>query len=169
MGLTDQQVLAGLALIRERLRPFVAVETPPDTAVPTADVFLYRKADGSVEVEIPASAWFGLSVADLSAGLPPSSEARQWLAEHELAAQRLMYQIDPRASALLRITECAVAHQKDFLDHSTGHHKPLTRTAVPQEIGLHCRNSLRLHPAGCRMKSSVMSWPGRASRSRGGQ
>jgi RNA polymerase sigma-54 factor len=137
MGLTEQQALAGLALIRERLRPFVAVEAPQDTAVPTADVFLYRRADGSVEVEVPSSGWFGLSVADLSAGLPASSEARRWLAEHELAAQRLIYQIDRRANALLRIAECAVVHQKDFLDHGAGHHRPLTRTAVAQEIGLH--------------------------------
>jgi len=138
MGLSEGQVLAGLALVRERLRPFVAVDTSAAAAgVPTADVFLYRRPDGSVEVEVPASAWFGLQVADLSAGLPAASEARQWLTEHELAARRLLYQIDRRAGALLRITECAVMHQKDFLDHGAGYHRPLTRTAVALEIGLH--------------------------------
>lgn len=137
-GLPEDQVLAGLAIIKERLRPYVAVETEPtDTPVPTADVFLYSRPDGSLEVEVPASTWFGLTVADLSAGVPASSEARQWLAEHELAAQRLIYQIDRRANALLRITECAVAYQKDFLNHGAGHHRPLTRTAVAEEIGLH--------------------------------
>ncbi|MGN7200843.1 RNA polymerase factor sigma-54 [Arthrobacter sp. SAFR-044] len=138
MGLSEEQVLAGLAMVRERLRPFVAVETSAAAAgVPTADVFLYRRADGSVEVEVPASAWFGLQVVDLSAGLPAASEAKQWLTDHELAARRLLYQIDRRAGALLRITECAVTHQKDFLDHGAGQHRPLTRTAVAQEIGLH--------------------------------
>lgn len=138
MGLTEAQVLAGLALVRERLRPFAAADTEPEAAaVPPADVFLYRQPDGTLEVEVPASAWFGLTVVDLSAGLPASAEAKQWLAEHELAAQRHLYQIDRRASALLRITECAVAHQKAFLDHGAGHHQPLTRTAVAQEIGLH--------------------------------
>ncbi|RDV09377.1 hypothetical protein DXK94_13385 [Arthrobacter sp. RT-1] len=138
MGITEREVLAGLALIKERLRPFAAVETTAaDAAVPTADVFLYRRPDGSLEVEVPASAWFGLHVVDLSEGLRGSPEAKQWLAEHELSAQRLMYQIDRRANALLRITECAVIHQKDFLDHGTSGHRPLTRTAVAQEIGLH--------------------------------
>ena len=138
MGLSEEQVLAGLAMVRERLRPFVAVETSAAPAgVPTADVFLYRRPDGSVEVEVPASAWFGLQVVDLSAGLPAASGAKQWLTDHELAARRLLYQIDRRAGALLRITECAVTHQKDFLDHGAGHHRPLTRTAVALEIGLH--------------------------------
>lgn len=138
MGITQQEVMAGLAIIRARLRPFAAFETSATSdAVPTADVFLYRRPDGSLEVEVPASAWFGLQMVDLSEGLRASSDAKQWLAEHELAAQRLIYQIDRRANALLRITECAVTHQKDFLDHGTGHHRPLTRTAVAQEIGLH--------------------------------
>lgn len=138
MGLPEEQVLAGLAMVRERLRPFVAVDTSAAAAgVPTADVFLYRLPDGSLEVEVPASAWFGLQVVDLSAGLPAASGAKQWLTDHELAARRLLYQIDRRAGALLRITECAVGHQKDFLNNGAGHHQPLTRTAVAQEIGLH--------------------------------
>lgn len=138
MGITEQQVVAGLALIRDRLRPFAAVEANvTDNAAPTADVFLYRRPDGSLEVEVPTSAWFGLQVVDLSEGLRATGEAKQWLAEHELAAQRLTYQIDRRADALLRITACAVTYQKDFLDHGNGHHYPLTRTAVAQEVGLH--------------------------------
>lgn len=138
MGLTEGQVLAGLAIVRERLRPFVAAVTDEtDPGVPAADVFLYRRPDGSMEVEVPSSAWFGLQVVDLSAGLPAESGAQQWLAEHERAAHQLIYQIDRRANALLRITECAVMHQKDFLVHGAGHHRPLTRTAVALEIGLH--------------------------------
>ncbi|WP_457946080.1 hypothetical protein ACTAQI_11895 [Pseudarthrobacter sp. alpha12b] len=138
MGLSEDQVRAGLALVKDRLRPFVAVETrAADAGVPTADVFLYHRPDGSLEVEVPASGWFGLQVADLSAGLPAASGAKQWLTEHELAARRLLYQIDRRAGALLRITECAVTHQRDFLDHGAGHHRPLTRTAVANEVGLH--------------------------------
>lgn len=138
LGLSQNQVLQGLAMVRERLRPFATFEAgPADHAVPTADVFLYRTPDGDIEVEVPASAWFGLRMADLSAGLHASTEAKQWLAEHELAARRLIYQVDRRANILLRVTECAVARQKDFLEHGDGHHRPLTRTAVAGEIGLH--------------------------------
>lgn len=138
LGIPKDEVLDGLAIIQSRLRPFADVETRHrDSPVPTADVFLYRAPDGSVEVEVPASTWFGLRTVDLSKGLCADSVARRWLAEHELAAQRLMYQVDRRANVLLRITEAAVARQKDFLDHGGGHHAPLTRTAVAQDIGLH--------------------------------
>ncbi|WP_314214349.1 hypothetical protein [Pseudarthrobacter equi] len=138
MGLTPDQVLAGLDIIRDRLKPFAAfVANEAEAPAPTADVFLYRRPDGSLEVEVPASAWFGLQVADLATGVPAASGAKEWLAGHEHAARRLLYQVDRRAGALLRITECAVAHQKAFLEHGPGHHHPLTRTAVAQEIGLH--------------------------------
>ncbi|SLK13652.1 RNA polymerase factor sigma-54 [Arthrobacter sp. P2b] len=172
MGLTEQQVLAGLAVIKDRLRPFAAVETSTtDAAAPTADVFLYRRPDGSLEVEVPASVWFGLHVVDLSLGLRASTDAKQWLAEHEVAAQRLIYQIDRRANALLRITECALTHQKDFLDHGRSHHHPLTRTAVAQEIGLHpstvsravSGKRLRL-PSGAVADLSCLFGKGQASR-----
>ncbi|MET1087148.1 MAG: hypothetical protein ABWY04_08510 [Arthrobacter sp.] len=138
LGITDAEALEGLAIIRARLRPFAAAEiTAQDAAAPTADVFLYRARDGSLEVEVPASAWFGLRTVDLSEGLGGAPEARQWLAEHELAAQRLIYQVDRRAGVLLRVTEYAARQQNDFLDRGDGHHRPLTRTAVAQELGLH--------------------------------
>lgn len=138
MGISEDLASDGLAIIQNRLRPFAAVERlQSDTPVPTADVFLYRMSDGALEVEVPTSAWFGLSIVDLAAGLRGSTEARQWLAEHEQAAQRLIYQVDRRADALLRITQCAAGQQKDFLDLGGGHHRPLTRTAVAQELGLH--------------------------------
>ena len=138
MGITEDEALDGLAIIKQRLRPFAAAEmTERDAPVPTADVFLYRTPDGSLEVEVPASAWFGLRTVDLSQGLRGAPEARQWLAEHELAAQRLIYQVDRRADVLVRITQCAASQQKNFLDHGDGHHRPLTRTAVAQELGLH--------------------------------
>ncbi|KQQ90780.1 hypothetical protein [Arthrobacter sp. Leaf137] len=137
-GLTEDEVLTGLAIIKERLKPFVAfMANEPAHPASSADVFLYRRQDGSLEVEVPASAWFGLQVADLGAGLPEQSGAKEWLVGHELAAQRLLYQIDRRAGALLRITECAVQHQKEFLEHGSSRHQPLTRTDVAKEIGVH--------------------------------
>lgn len=138
LGIPEHQAADGLAIVRNRLRPFAAVETSDrDAPVPAADVFLYRAPGGALDVEVPASAWFGLTTADLSQGLHGASEAKQWLAEHELAARRLIYQVDRRADVLLRITQYAAGLQKDFLDHGDGHHYPLTRTAVAQQIGLH--------------------------------
>ena len=138
LGITEADAMEGLAIIKTKLRPYAAAELAGrDAPVPTADVFLYRAADGSVDVEVPASAWFGLRTVDLSAGLGGAPEARQWLAEHELAAQRLIYQVDRRADVLRRITEYAAGRQQDFLDRGTGYHVPLTRTAVAQELGLH--------------------------------
>lgn len=159
LGLSGEQVLQGLATVRERLRPFAAFESgPADTVVPSADVFLYRARNGEVEVEVPGSAWFGLTMANLSEGLHGSAEAAQWLATHELAAQRLIYQVDRRANILLRVTECAVARQKDFLDHGERHHRPLTRTAVAQDIGLHPSTVSRaVHGKRVRLPSGVIA------------
>ena len=74
MGITVGEVGNGLAIIRERLRPFAVAETSPvDTPAPGADVFLYRQPDGSIQVEVPTSSWFGLRTVDLAAGLGGAS------------------------------------------------------------------------------------------------
>ncbi|MEX5270887.1 hypothetical protein [Kocuria sabuli] len=138
LGIPQAEVESGLALIRDRLRPFAVVETTStDSRVPGADVLLYRNPDGFLEVEVPTSAWLGLRVADLSAGIRDAAEARAWLAEHELAARRLIRQVDGRADVLLRVTRVAVEHQREFLESGPGRHRALTRTAVAQDLGLH--------------------------------
>lgn len=138
MGISEEEVTDGLAIIRARLRPFVVVEMSPiDTPELSADVFLYSNPDGSIEVEVPTSSWFGLRAVDLAAGLGNVPEARQWLAGHELAARQLIRQVDGRADVLLRVTRFAVAHQSGFLEHGPGHHRALTRTAVAKELGVH--------------------------------
>lgn len=138
MNLSTDEVLGGLAIIRTRLRPFAVAETSAaETPEPGADVFLYRLPDGSLEVEVPDSSWFGLRVVDLAAGLGDAREARDWLAAHELAARQLIRQVDGRANVLLRVTRCAAARQNGFLEHGPGLHRPLTRTEVAEELGIH--------------------------------
>lgn len=138
MGLTQREVEHGLALIRSRLRPFAIPDAEPDKPpAQPADVFLYRRADGTLEVEVPTSSWFGLRVADLAQGLEAAGEARHWLAAHELAARQLIRQVDSRADVLLRVARYAAEFQREFLDHGPAAHRPLTRTAVAGELGLH--------------------------------
>lgn len=138
MAIPMEDVEGALVIIRSRLRPFAVVETAPtNTAVPGADVFLYRNTDGSVEVEVPTSVWLGLKVVDFSARLGAAPEARQWWAQHEAEARRLVRQVDGRANVLLRVARLAVARQRGFLEHGPGQHQTLTRTAVAQELGVH--------------------------------
>lgn len=141
MNLPAVEVQEALVIIRARLRPFVLFEqNEMETAVRTADVLLYRQPDGSLDVEVPSSAWFGLTVVDLAAGLGEAGgteEAKQWLAEHEQSARRLISQLDGRADVLRRVALAAVSHQQEFLSHGPAFHRALTRTAVAQEIGIH--------------------------------
>lgn len=138
MNVPVDEVLDGLAIIRTRLRPFAVAETDAaDNPEPGADVFLYRRPDGSLDVEVPDSSWFGLRVVDLAAGLGDAPEARHWLAAHELAAHQLIRQVDGRANVLLRVTRCAATHQRGFLENGPGLHQALTRTEVATELGIH--------------------------------
>ncbi|WP_197060659.1 RNA polymerase factor sigma-54 [Arthrobacter sp. L77] len=138
LGLTEDDVRNGLIIIQTRLRPFAMVETNPiDVPSQCADVLLYGNADGSLDVEVPDSVWFGLSVVDLAAGLDDVPEAKQWLADHEAAARRLILQLDSRANVLMRVAGYAAEHQRRFLESGPSFHRPLTRTAVAQELGLH--------------------------------
>lgn len=138
MNISREQTSERLAIVRARLRPFVLFGlNEVDAPRHAADVLLYRQSDGSVDVEVPSSTWFGLRVVDLASGLENAAEAKHWLAEHEQLARRLVRQLDGRADVLRRVTEAALLYQRGFLDCGPSAHQARTRTSVAQEIGVH--------------------------------
>ncbi|QCU76975.1 hypothetical protein E7744_01085 [Citricoccus sp. SGAir0253] len=137
LGITPAQAAQAFEVVRRRLRPAVRWdEAEPPARVP-ADVFVYRAADGGLDVEVPASAWFGLAIAPVPAAVAASAEARAWLRGHEDRARRLLAQIDARASVLERVARAAVGFQRGFLEAGADRHRPLTRTALAHELGMH--------------------------------
>lgn len=137
LGVTPGQAAQAFDVVRHRLRPYVSFDETEATPRTPADAFAYRNADGGFDVEVPTSAWFGLTVATIPAQVAASAEARDWLRGHEASARRLMAQIDARASMLLRVARAALEHQREFLDAGPDRHRPLTRTALAQELGVH--------------------------------
>lgn len=138
LGVAPTMIEAALELVRRRLRPFAWFEDSTRDAPPRLpDVLVHRSPEDQLEVEVPGSAWFGLRVVDLSAEIGDSGEARSWLAQHERAARQLVRQIDARADVLARVTALAVTHQRAYLQVGDSGHRPLTRTAVANELGLH--------------------------------
>lgn len=136
-GLSHNEVVQGLELIRTRLRPFaLAPEAERNDASP-ADIFLYRNSDGTLEVEVPASSWFGLRVAERDPGLKLDRDSREWIERYENQARLLLRQLDTRAEILLRITAYAAARQSGYLEHGPKAHQNLTRTNVAVELGVH--------------------------------
>lgn len=137
LALPRATVEEAVRLARTLLRPFVAVRTADEPPARHADVIIHRDPDDGLVVEVPDSAWFGLRIADLASGPADTAEARAWLSGHEAAARRLLHQLDARADVLTRVTTVAVGHQRAFLEVGDAAHRPLTRTAVAAELGLH--------------------------------
>ncbi|WP_433158570.1 helix-turn-helix domain-containing protein [Kribbella sp. CA-247076] len=136
--ISPAEVGEAFCLVRERLRPVAVVEIPegPEfTAFP--DVFVYRAADGHVEVEVPDSGWFGLALAEVQPAVLADAYASAWLAGHEREARELLRQVDTRASVLRRVATYLVDRQAGYFDGGPAAHVPLTRTDVARALGLH--------------------------------
>lgn len=135
--LSPNEVAQGVELIRTKLRPFaLAPEAERNDASP-ADIFLYRNSDGTLEVEVPASSWFGLRVTEREPGLNLDRDSREWLERYQGQARLLLRQLDTRAEILLRITAYAANRQSGYLEHGPRAHRDLTRTNVAFELGVH--------------------------------
>lgn len=137
LGVSEEDVRCAAVLIRSRLRPFVATFPPTVEPRRQPDVFAYRDGPDGLRVEVPDSAWFGLQVALVAPEIDATPEARSWLAPHDVAARRLVHQLDARADVLTRVAGYAVARQRAFIMHGPTAHLPLTRTAVAHALGLH--------------------------------
>ncbi|MEV0029834.1 hypothetical protein [Nocardia sp. NPDC050793] len=137
LGVTEADLTHATELIRSRLRPFVSIRPSRPALRQQPDVFLYPDGPNTFRVEVPNSAWFGLRVTALAPEIVADAEARSWLAPHDVAARRLLHQIDARADVLTRVAGVAVDRQRAFIAHGPMDHVPLTRTAIAKELGLH--------------------------------
>lgn len=139
LHISPQAARSGFRLVRTRLRPMVCVEVAERTPKPAGfpDVFVYRNPAGGLEVEVPDSAWFGLSLAEVEPAVRADAVASSWLAGHERAAQDLLRQIDTRGSVLRRVATYLVDRQTGYFERGVAAHVPLTRTAVAGELELH--------------------------------
>ena len=144
LGVDRADVAAAFSLVRSRLRPIAVITrepTPPPRSFP--DIFVSRGESGCVQVDLADSRWFGLRTVAVSPELRADEEASAWVREHERDAQKLLKQLDVRASVLQRVATVAVQRQAGFFDHGPAGHVPLTRTEVASELGLHASTVAR--------------------------
>jgi RNA polymerase sigma-54 factor len=138
LGVDRASVGDAFRLVRARMRPSAAVESPVPVAVRAApDVFVYRDRAGALEVEVADSTWFGLRLAAVPRHLRADAEAVAWLDPHERAARLLLQQLDGRAGVLRRVASWVVHRQAGFFDRGPAGHVHLTRTEVAGVLGLH--------------------------------
>ena len=144
LGVDRAAVAAAFSLVRSRLRPIAVITrepTPPPRSFP--DIFVSRGESGCLQVDLADSRWFGLRTVAVSPELRADEGASAWVREHERDAQRLLKQLDVRASVLQRVATVAVQRQAGFFDHGPAGHVPLTRTEVASELGLHASTVAR--------------------------
>jgi RNA polymerase sigma-54 factor len=144
LGVDQAAVAAAFSLVRSRLRPSAVITrepTPPPRSFP--DIFVSRGESGCLQIDLADSRWFGLRTVALSPELRADEQASAWVREHERDAQKLLKQLDVRASVLQRVATVAVQRQAAFFDHGPAGHVPLTRTEVASELGLHASTVAR--------------------------
>ncbi len=126
-----------IELVATRLRPYVAIDSAQDPQRAAPDVIVCRGGIGRLRVEVPDSRWFGIRIARVPAAYRDDPTAMTWLRPHRTAAHNLLKQIDIRANVLTAVAEAAVTHQRSFFESGLCSHRPLTRTTLAHELGLH--------------------------------
>lgn len=133
-GTTEAAVLAAVAVLRARTRPFVALAGAGPRARPT-DVVFGGSGDGPLRVHVAGPAALGLRRVDDP--LPADPEARRWWAPYRTEAGRLLAAVEARATMLARVAESLAVHQEGYIRHGPAHHVPLRRSELARELDVH--------------------------------
>lgn len=135
LGSSEQEVAEVVALLRERLRPFVCLPSDAARSAPTDVVFTRSSAiDGRLTAHVAEPAAVGLRRVD---DLPAAPEARAWLAPHRDAADRLLAAIAARSRMLQRVADELADRQPGFIEGGAAAHVPLRRREVATALSVH--------------------------------
>jgi RNA polymerase sigma-54 factor len=156
LGATTGEVVAARDFIRAHLRPYPVAEEADlapwqrerGPGLITPDVVVRLDPKGQIEVEVPESRRYALSIgaeyrryADLiEAGAPTtslSSEERKHVATHVQEARQFIGHIRERRATMKRVATYVMARQEAFLRGGPRHLAPLTRAEVADALGLH--------------------------------
>ncbi|MEP7354511.1 MAG: RNA polymerase factor sigma-54, partial [Acidobacteriota bacterium] len=67
----------------------------------------------------------------------PNKDVRNYVKERYASAIQLMKNIEQRKQTILRVCQCIVARQDEFLEHGIDHLKPMMIKEIAEEIGVH--------------------------------
>lgn len=67
----------------------------------------------------------------------PNKDVRNYVKERYASAIQLMKNIEQRKQTILRVCQCIVGRQIDFLEHGLEHLKPMMIKEIAEEIGVH--------------------------------
>lgn len=146
LGVDRACVVAARDLIRARLRPFPVLDAPlrgghePPYA---PDIVIELDPDGlELRIELAEERRFALRVSPSydavragSSCLDPGERRR--IAEQASSARAFVRRLHERWSTIRRVTEHAVAYQREFVLRGPAALRPLTRSAVASELGIH--------------------------------
>lgn len=156
LGVGQEEVLEGRDFIRSHLRPYpmsdqvdrAAWQRPGGGGTITPDIVVRLTTEGELEVEVVESRRFCLTISPLyhryarqiETGAPMSglsAPERRHVANQVQEARQFIHHIHERRATMHRVAAYVMARQRDYLRFGPRHLKPLTRSEVSEELGLH--------------------------------
>lgn len=134
-GAAESDVVAAVALLRERTRPFVALPGRAPRSAPTDVVFTLPDPGGPIVAHVADLASVGLG--RVSDPLPDSAEARAWAAPHREAADRLFTAVAARSRIVQQVADQLAARQRGFLVGGSAAHVTLRRAELAEALSVH--------------------------------
>lgn len=148
LGVRSKEVIAAWHIIRTQLNPYPAHAAPGDrgsnqVVLARPDVVI-RSTDMGFVAEVVERGRYQLGldptyrmVAGLRHGQGVSTEERQQVRQYAARAQFFIDCIRQRWDTLQKIADALITSQADFLANGVQHLKPLTRSQIADQLGLH--------------------------------
>ncbi len=151
LHISEEDVIQAQSFIVKNLYPYPLLlledASLREDMVWRADLIINKQVAGNrfkYTVEYPASDLLQLRISKNfktarvgSSAIAVSSEDQEWIQDHIMRANAFIAAVQQRWVTLQRIGDHIIALQQDYLEFGPLHHKPLTRVAVAEELGLH--------------------------------
>lgn len=115
-----------------------AIREKADFVIP--DVVVFRNKDGSYGVELNQRAMPSVRLNEKYCSLAEHAATerdRQFFKSHQQEANFFLKSIEQRNTTLLKVSECIVRHQQDFMEHGESCMHPMVLKSVAEEIDMH--------------------------------
>jgi RNA polymerase sigma-54 factor len=150
LGVAQPAIAVAANFITSNLYPYplnLIVDPQATTeAFHSADIVFFRKIPTGHEyaVTIPHASRYVLQISpgfqramQGDANTNITAEEEEWMKSHIEQARLFISAVEQRWETLRKIGEHLVQQQRGFLTHGTVHLKPLTRSTMAEELGLH--------------------------------
>ena len=136
LGVPRTDLVRALEVLRSCGSPAAGLDDARTRPAPPDVEYRLDRASGDLTARVVDADWFGLCLdEELWGSVGPAGRA--WLRPFRAEALELMRTVDARSAVLQAVVDVVGVRQRGYLLDGPAEHRPLSRTEVADELGIH--------------------------------